>query len=58
MPSIIRETIKQALLDPIFKAKFEAGISPLLQQTLDVLEKIPNLIKEVADGDKEFNPNP
>lgn len=58
VPSVIRESIEQVLLDPLSKAKSDAGIYPLFQQSLDVLEQIPNLIQEVADGAREFNPSP
>ncbi len=39
-------------------AKSNAGIIPLLDQSLDVLEQIPSLIEEVADGARDFNPTP
>jgi hypothetical protein len=46
------------LLDPVKDAKVYAGIIPLLDQSLDVLEQIPSLIEEVAEGARDFNPNP
>jgi len=45
-------------MDPLKEAKADAGIIPLLDQTLDVLEQISKLIKEVADGARDFNPTP
>jgi hypothetical protein len=39
-------------------AKSNAGIIPLLDQSLDVLEQIPSLIEEVSDGARDFNPTP
>lgn len=57
LPSVVRDSIKQ-ILEPLVKAKSDAGITPLLDQSLDVLEQIPSLIQEVADGAKDFNPTP
>mmetsp|Transcript_11783 Transcript_11783/g.14665 ORF Transcript_11783/g.14665 Transcript_11783/m.14665 type:complete len:551 (-) Transcript_11783:227-1879(-) len=57
IPSIMRESIEQ-LLEPIAKANTDAGISPLFNQAFDVLEQIPSLIEEVADGARDFNPTP
>ena len=49
VPSLVRDSIEQ-VLDPIVKAKSDAGISPLLEQSLDVLEQIPSLIQEVSSS--------
>jgi len=57
VPSLLRDSF-QKLLDPFKDAKADAGIIPLLDQSLDVLEQIPSLIEEVADGARDFNPNP
>jgi len=57
IPSFIRDTLQQAI-DPLVKAQSDAGISPLLDQSLDVLEQIPSLIEEVAEGARDFNPPP
>ena len=46
IPSVLRESIQQAI-EPIIKAQNEAGILPLADQSLDVLEQIPSLIEEV-----------
>ena len=46
VPSVVRDSIQQ-VLDPLVKAKSDAGITPLLDQSLDVLEQIPSLIQEV-----------
>lgn len=48
----------QQAIDPLVKAQSDAGISPLLDQTLDVFEQIPSLIEEVAEGARDFNPPP
>ena len=58
IPPFIRENIEQLILDPITKTNSDIGISPLLQQSLDIFEQIPSLIQEVADGAKDFNPTP
>ena len=57
IPSLLRDSLKQ-LIDPLKNAKSNAGIIPLLDQGLDVLEQVPSLIVEVADGARDFNPNP
>lgn len=57
VPSAIRESIER-LINPIVQANVDAGISPLLDQSLDILEQIPSLIQEVADGARDFNPKP
>ncbi len=57
IPYMVRKSIEDAI-DPIVKANAEAGISPLLDQSLDILEQIPSLIQEVADGARDFNPKP
>lgn len=46
IPVVLRESIQQAI-DPFVKAQNEAGILPLADQSLDVLEQIPSLIEEV-----------
>jgi len=57
VPSFARDSFKQ-LIDPLKNSKANAGIIPLLDQSLDVFEQIPSLIKEVADGARDFNPPP
>ena len=57
IPSFLRDSFRK-LLDPVKDAKVYAGIIPLLDQSLDVLEQIPSLIEEVAEGARDFNPNP
>lgn len=57
IPVVLRESIQQAI-DPFVKAQNEAGILPLADQSLDVLEQIPSLIEEVANGARDFTPNP
>jgi len=60
VPPTLRTTIQQTLVDPIVQAQREVGILslPMLDQTLDVMEQIPSLIDEVADGARDFNPPP
>jgi len=58
IPTPIRNSIESNLLNPLNRAKSDAGITPLLLQSLDVLEQIPSLIEEVANGAKDFNPSP
>lgn len=57
IPSLIRETFGKTI-EPLKKAQESAGVIPLLDQSLDVLEQIPSLIEEVADGARDFNPTP
>ena len=44
VPSFVRDSLKQ-LIEPLKNAKSNAGIIPLLDQSLDVLEQIPSLKK-------------
>merc|ERR1740124_997206 len=57
IPPFLRDSLQQAL-DPIAKAQGEAGVQPILDQSLDMLEQIPLLIDEVANGARDFNPEP
>merc|ERR1740124_2128008 len=57
IPPFLRDSLQQAL-DPIAKAQVEAGVQPILDQSLDMLEQIPLLIDEVANGARDFNPEP
>ena len=57
IPTVMRESVEK-LIDPIVKVNTDTGILPLLEQSLDVLEQIPSLIDEVADGAIDFNPKP
>jgi Protein of unknown function (DUF1350). len=57
VPSFVRESF-QNIINPLKESKANAGIIPLLDQSLDVLEQIPFLIEEVANGARDFNPPP
>ena len=46
IPVVIRDSIQKAI-EPVIKAQTEAGILPLVDQSIDVLEQIPSLIEEV-----------
>ena len=46
IPLVVRDSIQKAI-EPVIKAQTEAGILPLVDQSLDVLEQIPSLIDEV-----------
>lgn len=59
VPTFVRESFQKFLVnDPLKEFKANAGIIPLLDQSLDVLEQIPSLIEEVANGARDFNPPP
>eukprot|EP00557_Chaetoceros_sp_GSL56_P012266 CAMPEP_0176483796 /NCGR_PEP_ID=MMETSP0200_2-20121128/4109_1 /TAXON_ID=947934 /ORGANISM="Chaetoceros sp., Strain GSL56" /LENGTH=434 /DNA_ID=CAMNT_0017880221 /DNA_START=433 /DNA_END=1733 /DNA_ORIENTATION=+ len=57
VPSFVRDSF-QKFINPLKENKLNAGIIPLLDQSLDVLEQIPLLIDEVANGARDFNPPP
>ena len=57
IPSFIRKSAQQ-LVEPLIEAQMEAGVTPILNQSLDVLWQLPSLIEEVADGARDFNPPP
>jgi len=44
--------------EPTVTALNEAGLLPLIHETIVTLEQIPRLIDEVADGARDFNPTP
>ena len=55
VPDPLRSAIEQLLL-PISKTKRDIGLLPMIDQTIDVLEQIPSLMQEVADGARDFDP--
>ena len=57
VPSELRDAVRN-LIEPAATALESAGVLPLFDQTIDVLEQIPLLVEEVADGAKDFNPSP
>lgn len=57
IPDPVRTAIQQLLL-PISNTKRDIGLLPIIDQTIDVLEQIPSLIQEVADGARDFDPPP
>lgn len=57
VPTALRDTLKKTL-EPLTKIQDEAGITPYIEKALDVLEQVPLLIDEVADGARDFNPPP
>jgi len=54
----IRQTIEESLLQPILSINSESGTTAYLEQGLDILQQIPSLIVEVAEGARDFNPPP
>ena len=57
IPEPLRTAIQQLLL-PISNTKRDVGLLPIIDQTIDILEQIPSLIQEVADGSRDFVPPP
>lgn len=54
----LRHAIEENLLQPILNINSESGTTAYLEQGLDILEQIPSLIVEVAEGARDFNPPP
>lgn len=57
VPKELRDAA-QTLIEPAASALEGAGVLPLVDQAIDVLEQIPLLVEEVADGARDFNPPP
>eukprot|EP00566_Odontella_aurita_P012704 CAMPEP_0113526682 /NCGR_PEP_ID=MMETSP0015_2-20120614/881_1 /TAXON_ID=2838 /ORGANISM="Odontella" /LENGTH=483 /DNA_ID=CAMNT_0000425043 /DNA_START=209 /DNA_END=1660 /DNA_ORIENTATION=+ /assembly_acc=CAM_ASM_000160 len=57
LPSRVRDALT-TVVDPAAGALESAGVLPVLSQAVDVLEQIPLLVEEVADGATDFNPTP
>lgn len=58
IPKPLRESLTNLLAEPTFDALTNAGITPLLLQSLDITQQIPKLIDEVEDGARDFVPTP
>lgn len=57
VPTELRDAAR-TLIEPAATALEGAGVLPLVDQAIDVLEQIPMLVEEVADGARDFNPPP
>jgi hypothetical protein len=57
IPDPLRSAIQQLIL-PIANTKKDIGLIPVIDQTIDVLEQIPSLMQEVANGARDFDPPP
>lgn len=57
IPTEIRETYAK-WAEPSITALSEAGVLPIIHETIVSLEQIPKLIDEVAGGSRDFNPTP
>jgi len=57
VPSLVRSTLHKAFFSPTSTKLRETGLLPILQQTLLILDQIPSLISEVADGVLDFTPS-
>jgi len=58
IPKPLRESLTNLLAEPTFDALTNAGVTPLLMQSLDITQQIPKLIDEVEDGARDFVPTP
>mmetsp|Transcript_25043 Transcript_25043/g.51875 ORF Transcript_25043/g.51875 Transcript_25043/m.51875 type:complete len:519 (+) Transcript_25043:110-1666(+) len=58
IPQPLRDSLTAILAEPTFNTLNNAGITPLLLQSLDISAQIPKLIDEVADGARDFVPTP
>lgn len=56
IPKPLRDTIQSSLLEPLTTALSATDLLPPFRQSIDVLDQIPLLIQEVADGTTEFTP--
>merc|ERR1712176_111705 len=57
VPPFVRSTLHKAFFSPTSTKLRETGLLPILQQTLLILDQIPSLISEVADGVLDFAPS-
>lgn len=57
IPTEVRESFQQ-LVEPSVTALSEAGVLPIVHETIVSLEQIPKLIDEVAAGSRDFDPTP
>jgi len=57
IPTEIREQYAK-WAEPSVTALSEAGVLPIIHETIVSLEQIPKLIDEVAEGLRDFNPTP
>ena len=58
IPKPLRESLTSMLTEPTFDALTNAGVTPLLLQSLDITQQIPKLIDEVEVGARDFVPTP
>jgi acetyl esterase/lipase len=58
IPKPLRESLTNFLTEPTFDALTNAGVTPLLMQSLDITQQIPKLIDEVEMGARDFVPTP
>lgn len=58
IPKPLRESLTTLLAEPTFDALTNAGVTPLLLQSLDITQQIPKLIDEVEVGARDFVPTP
>ena len=58
IPAPLRETLQSSILHPFTQTLSSTSLLPPLYQSIDILDQIPQLIQEVADGTTEFNPSP
>mmetsp|Transcript_21439 Transcript_21439/g.30687 ORF Transcript_21439/g.30687 Transcript_21439/m.30687 type:complete len:536 (-) Transcript_21439:1650-3257(-) len=57
IPDQMRSTL-ETLISPQVNAFKNAGILPTLDQLLNIVDQVPLLIQEVADGSRDFTPPP
>ena len=57
IPEAVREAYTK-LTSPATTALTQAGVIPYSDQLIAILQQIPPLIEEVADGARDFNPPP
>ncbi|KAL7495471.1 hypothetical protein ACHAWT_004157 [Skeletonema menzelii] len=58
IPKPLRESLTNMFTEPAFEALTNAGVTPLLLQSLDITQQIPKLIDEVEVGARDFVPTP
>jgi hypothetical protein len=57
IPQAVRDAYS-ALTSPATNALTSSGLIPYSDQTIAILQQIPPLIEEVANGARDFNPSP
>ena len=58
IPTPLRQSLTNTLIEPLYESLTNAGVTPLLLSSLDITQQIPKLIDEVESGARDFVPTP